>query len=272
VKKVVVFLYFLLIFTTVRSEVPDDYRYVKAWHISERFAVPDSIHVDTVPLNFQDANPIDRFSIANSYNGNLGSPIQSKLYFDRPANNDFIFLNAYSPYLMNVQNATFYNTKTPYSNLNYTSGGSTFRKEDHIKFLFTGNVNKFFNIGTTFDYIYARGEYLNQSARRFSASLFGSYNGKHYNATGIVSTNSLNNYENGGLKDSSAINPSGQATQDIDVKITGYSGFKMKQLYFNQQYSIGIERPFRINEDSVRMDYVPVTRFAHTLKLEKEIL
>jgi len=262
------FLFFLLIITTVRSQVPDDYRYVKTWHISDRFAVPDSVHVDTVHINFQDANPIDRFSIANSYNGNLGSPIQSKLYFDRPANNDFIFANDYYPYIMNVHNATFYNTKTPYTNLNYTTGGTTFREEDHIKFLYTGNINKRFNIGSTLDYIYARGEYSNQAVKMFSGALFGSYNGKHYNATGIISTNSLNNFESGGLSDSTGINPLGVATSDLETKISGYSGYKMTQVYYNQQYTIGIERPFRISEDSVRMDYVPVTRFAHTFKFD----
>jgi len=268
VKKLVSFLFFLLIFTTVQASVPADYRYVKSWHISDRFAVADSIPVDTIPINYQNANPIDRFSIANSFNGNLGSPIQSKLYFDRPANSDFIFSNAYFPYIKNVQSATFYNTKTAYSNLNYTTGGTTYRAEDHIKFLFTGNVNKRFNIGTTLDYIYARGEYADQAAKRFSGSLFGTYNGKHYSATALVSTNNLANFENGGLLSSGSINPLGLKTKDISTNIVGYSGYKMSQVYYNQQYSIGFERPVRVDEDSVRMEYVPVTRFAHTLKFD----
>ena len=265
-KKIISFLFFLLIYTTVRSEIPSGYRFVKTWHITDRFAVVDSFQVDTANLNYQNANPIDRFSIANSYNGNLGSPIQSKLYFDRPANNDFIFSNAYFPYIMNVQSATFYNTKTAYSNLNYTTGGTNYRDEDHFKFLFTGNANKRLNIGTTLDYIYARGEYANQAAKRFAGSLFGNYNGKHYSATALLSTNNLDNYENGGLKNTTGINPLGLATADIETNIVGYANYKMNQIFYNQQYSIGIERPIRINEDSVRMEYVPVTRFAHTFK------
>jgi len=268
VKKLVSFLFFLLIFTTVRAVLPTGYRYVKTWHISDRFAVPDSIPVDTIPLNFQDANPIDRFSISNSYNGNLGSPIQSKLYFDRPANNDFIFSNAYFPYIMNVQHATFYNTKTTYSNLNYTTGGSNYRDEDHVKFLFTANANKKLNIGTTLDYIYARGEYADQSVKRFAGSLFGNYNGKHYSATALISTNNLSNYENGGLLDSTAINPLNKAPNDLATNIVGYSNYKQNTVFYNHQYNIGIERPIRINEDSVRMEYVPVTRFAHTFRYE----
>ena len=270
VKKIVILVPFIFVIVSVLGQqVPPNYRFVKTWRITDQFATADSIAVDTLHLNYQISNPIDRFSIANSYNGNLGSPIQSKLYFDRPANNDFIFANAYYPYLMNVDHATFYNTKTPYSNLDYNTGGTTYRAEDHIKFLFTANANKKLNFGTTLDYVYATGEYGNQSVKRFAGSLFGSYQGKHYIATGLVATNNLSNYENGGISDSTDItSPKGKATKDIPTRITGFSNYKQTQLFYNQQYSVGIERAVRINEDSVRMDYVPVTRFGHTLKYD----
>ena len=267
-KKIVSCILFLFVIVAVSAQVPPNYRFVKTWHISDRLATADSIPVDTIHQNYQISNPIDRFSIANSFNGNLGSPIQSKLYFDRPEMTDFIFSNAYFPYLMNIKSATFYNTKTPYSNIDYNTGGTTFRDEDHIKFLFTANANKKLNFGTTLDYIYATGEYKNQSSKRFSGSLFGSYLGKHYSATGFLATNNLSNYENGGTKDSVLINPEGFATKDIQTRLLGYSNYKQNQFYYNHQYSVGFERAVRINEDSVRMDYVPVTRFAHTIKLD----
>lgn len=269
-KRLIFYFLFLAVLTTAVAQVPPNYRFLKTWKITDSFAVADSVPVDTVPLNYQISNPIDRFSIANSYNGNLGSPIQSKLYFDRPASTDFIFSNAYFPYVMNIQNATFYNTKTPFSNLDYNTGGSLHRDEDHIKFLFTANPKKILNFGTTLDYIYAPGEYTNQAVQRFSGSLFGSFQGKHYSATGLIATNNLSNYENGGITESSYItNPStaGGALL-IPTNITGYSNYKLFQIFYNHQYSIGIERPIRINDDSVRMEYVPVTRFAHTLKYD----
>ena len=260
---------FFLISVVLFAQTKEVNQYVKTWKMSERFLEVDSFHVDTIHLNYQIANPIDRFSIANSYNGNLGSPIQSKIYFDRPGKNDFIFSNSYYPYIMNVQHATFYNTKTPFSNINYTSGGTSYRDEDHVKFLFTANANKKLNFGTTIDYIYARGEYSNQSVNRFSGSLFGSYNGKHYTAYGILSTNNLSNYENGGLANvTNGINPEKIAFKDLSTNIEGYSNYKEKDIYFNHQYTIGIERAKRISKDSVRMEYVPVTRFAHVFTVE----
>ena len=250
------------------QQVPPNYRFVKTWHISDRFAVVDSVPVDTMHLNFQNANPIDKFSIANSFNGNLGSPIQSKLYFDRPENTDFMFSEAYYPYLMNVQHATFYNTKTPFSYLNYITGGSNNRAEDDIKFLYTGNISKKFNIGTTLDYMSAIGEYQNQATNRFSGSLFGTYDGKHYSAKVLLSTNEMKNQENGGITNLADIHSTLLTTAIIPTNFLGQSNFSQSQLYLNHQYSIGFERPVRINPDSVRMDYVPVTKFAHTFKYD----
>ncbi len=255
----------------ISAQVPPDYRFLKTWKITDKFATVDSIRVDSVPLNYQNSNSIDRYSISNSFNGNLGSPIQSKLYFDRPNNNpDFIFADAYYPYLMNVEHATFYNTKTPYSNLDYNTGGSLHRDEDHIKFLFTANPKKNFNFGTTLDYIYSPGEYTNQAVQRFSGSIFGSYQGKYYSATALLATNDLSNYENGGISKSTDITApiSGVLAVDIPVNITGYSNLKQTQFFYNQQYSIGFERKIKVSADSVRLEFVPVTRFAHTLKID----
>jgi len=270
VKKNLVLILLVAVATAVHAQVPPNYRFVKTWRITDRFASVDSIPVDTVPLNYINSNPIDRYSISNSFNGNLGSPIQSKIYADRRENSDFIFANAYYPYLMNVDHATFYNTKTPYSNLDYNTGGSLHRDEDRIKFLFTANMKKNFNIGTTLDYIYAPGEYSNQAVQRFAGSLFGSFQGKYYSATAIFSTNDLSSYENGGIVKSTDITSpiTGALPIDIPVNIKGYANFKQTQLFYNHQYSIGFERKIKVSEDSVRTEYVPVTRFAHTLKYD----
>ena len=242
---------------------------VKTWRISNPFAVADTIVTDTLHLNFQDDNPIDRFSIANSFNGNLGSPIQSKIYFDRPLGSDFMFSDAYFPYITQLENTTFYNTKTPFSDITYHSGGSSFRKEEHVKFLFTANAGKKLNFGTTFDFFNAWGEYKDQSAKRFAASLFGSFDGRRYKATGALFFNNLHNHENGGIEDISDITNSTQLqTKDIPTQLAGYSAYNHMGFFYNHQYCLGFERLVQVNKDSVYMDYVPVTRFSHTLKLD----
>lgn len=274
VKKLfVTILSMLLFFSSLRSEVPDNYRYVKTWRIADKFASVDSIPVDTAHLNFQDINSIDRFSISNSFNGNLGSPIQSKIYFDRPESNDFLFSNAYYPYIYQIETFTFYNTKTPFSQLKYLTGGSNYRKEEQIAFLFTANANKKLNFGTTLDYIYAHGEYQKQSVKRFAGTLFGSYNGKRYSATGLIATNNLSNLENGGITESIYLTnpPYGYTTAanfPINISVDAQSTYKHTQFFYNHQYSLGFERSVRGSKDSALMEFIPVTRFAHTIRVD----
>lgn len=254
----------------MRSQVPDDYRYVKNWKLTDRLGSVDSVKVDTAHLNFQDDNFIDKYSIANAVTGEIGTPINSKIYFARPQNADFIFSDAYYPYIQKIESTTFYNTKTPFSSLKYLTGGSQYNEEELFSFLFTANANKKLNFGVNIDYLYARGEYEDQSAKRIAAELFGSYNGKHYTAYGAITVNDLSNYENGGITDASYITDPrlNSDTKNIPTNISGYSNYKQKQLFYNQQYSIGIERPVKVGKDSIGKEYVPVTRFIHTLQID----
>ncbi len=270
-KKILLLISIIFInFHFVQSQIPQKNMYVKTWRIIDKFANVDSIRVDTFHLNFQDANPIERYSISNSYNGNLGSPIQSKIYFERPDSKSFIFSNPYYPYIDQIETTTFYNTKTPFSSLKYLSGGSQYNKEEQFKFLFTANVNKKLNFGTTLDYIYARGEYANQAAKRFAGSFFGAYDGKHYSSTGLIALNNHNNYESGGITDEVYITnpPPGISSTNIPTNINAYSGLKSIQLFYNQQYTLGFERIIKGSKDTTIKEYIPVTRFKHTLQYD----
>lgn len=242
--------------------------FIRNWKLTGMQASVDSVPVDTAHLNFQLHNHIDRFSISNAFRGNMGSPIQSKLYFDRPRTQEFIFADAYFPYLHQLESATFYNTKTPFSSLYYITGGTNYYEDEQFRFLFTANANRKFNMGVMLDYLFARGEYQNLASKRFGGQVFGSYTGRNYSAHGVLSTNNHSNFENGGIQDTSYINGTiDYPAQNIPVNIRGFSNLKLNQLFYNHSYSLGIERPVRINADSVRMDYVPVTIFAHTLKI-----
>lgn len=247
-------------------------KYVKTWQVSDKFGTVDSIAVDTAHINFQQTHAVERFSIANAYNGNLGSPLQSKIYFDRPGLNDFIFANAYAPYVRNIENNVFYNSKTPFSYLRYLTGGTNYREEDQIGFLFSANANKKLNFGTTLDYIYARGEYNNQAVKRFEGSLFGSYDGERYSAKGLIAYNNLSNFENGGIQDPVYIlNPPfgyNTATIPVNLGVGVQNTFKHLQFFYNHQYSLGFERVAKVNGDSVGKEFVPVTKFTHTIQLD----
>ena len=65
---------------TDEKNIPSD---IRAWRIDERLGIADSCELDTAIVSYQDNQPVNNYSIAHSWNGNLGSPVQSKIYFDR---------------------------------------------------------------------------------------------------------------------------------------------------------------------------------------------
>lgn len=259
----------LSVFQVIIAEKPSKDFIFQNWRLTDRFGSVDSIAPDTMHLNFQLFNHIDQHSIANSYRANLGSPIQSKVFYDRPLTSEFIFADAYYPYMSTIESARFYRTNKPFSSLYHLSGGSRFFKDEQIRFLFTFNPNRKLNVGLTLDYLYGRGEYPNLAAKRFAGSFFATYDGERYRSTAHLSTNNHSNFENGGIADTTYINgPITYPTDNIPVNIRGFSNFIHNQLFYNHHYSLGIMRPFRINEDSVRLDFVPVTVFSHTLQVD----
>ena len=146
--KKIFLLFGLFLFTgSIIAQSPDKKKpvkdkFVKSWHIDEQFAIADTVPIDTARLNFQENNIIERFSTDNSYNANYGSPIQSKIYMRRPQGTDFMFEDAYKPYLLDLSSALFYDANFPYTNLTYLTGGPVIGKEEQVKFLYTGSPSK----------------------------------------------------------------------------------------------------------------------------------
>ena len=85
--------------STVAKQLPIG---VRSWRIDEHLGRGDSCAVDTLVTSFQDNTPVYNYSIANSWTGNLGSPVQSKLFFDRTQKTRFLFSNPYDVYAINV--------------------------------------------------------------------------------------------------------------------------------------------------------------------------
>lgn len=84
----------------------------KGVNVDGRYGQPDTVEIDTVVINYQDNNPVNNFSIANSWNGNLGSPLESKIFFDRRYDTyENMFARAYAPYTILPEDVRFYNTK-----------------------------------------------------------------------------------------------------------------------------------------------------------------
>lgn len=251
---------------------------IKTWHLADDYSVADTLQADTSYINLPMRELPRTYSIANSYNGNFVSPIESKIYFDRKPKLNFLFAQSYIPYLITSRDVQFYNTTTPYSRVEYKRGFTTYREEHDIDFFFTGNIGRRLNLGVGLNYLTGVGHYESQAGKRFNGQIFGSYNGNHYSIQAGVVFNTLTNQENGGL-DTLAELGGALSSYDLPYRMSGQSALKHISGFFNHYYSLTVERERRVPlpeprggwigdepRDTVIIDYIPVTTFKHTFE------
>lgn len=252
---------------------------IRTWQLDTWTGVADTLAgIDSSYINYPMRDRLNDYSISNVTNSNLISPSQSRIYFARQKNIDFIFADAYTPYIITPQQVKYYHTTTPYSTIAYKKGFVTNLDQNEINFSFTGNVSRRTNLGMTIDYLNSYGRFANQEGKTVFGSVFGSYNGDHYSLQSSFTWNTLSNFENGGLKNPSdlqgALKP-----EDMPVKMQGMSGLRYLSGYLNHYYSICVERERKVNyrerdeegkwvkKDSIKIEYVPVTTFRHIFEV-----
>lgn len=252
-------------------------RDIKTWVVDDIYGVADTLVIDTLVTSYQDNHPINNYSIANSWNGNLGSPIESKVYFDRKVGSrEDMFERAYAPYLIKPSDVRYYDTKQPFSQMVYRSAFPLQNEEDYFKILLTLNANKYVNVGGLCNLIYGRGQYQNQSSNMLNGGFWTTYTGKQYEIVSSVMFNSFKNLENGGIVDNDYIlNPqySIQA-RNIPVNISNaQSAYRNFNYFFNHRYKYGkdVERYIKndsLGIDSTYIEFVPIITFTHTFHAE----
>ena len=250
------------------------------WNVDERLGTRSPAPVDTIYHLFQNSNLTDGYNGEYNYLGNLGSPRESRIFFNRPSHTQFMFTDPYSAFIIPPEKIMFTNTKSPFTNLTYHKAGSKWDGEDRFKAYFSVNVNKKLGIGFSFDYLYGRGLYASQSTAFFNSSFFGSYVSDHYDLHAIFSFNRLKMAENGGITDDRYItNPldmeanSKKTPQPSDI-LTNLSNTwnENKGFYFflTHHYNLGFERDKDMEaKKKDEKEFIPVTSFIHTLRVDK---
>ena len=251
-------------------------REIKTWTVDDIYGIADTVVIDSLITSYQDNQPINNYSIANSWNGNLGSPLESKIYFDRKVSSrEDMFERAYAPYLIKPSDVRYYDTKQPFSQMVYRSAFPLQNEEDYFKIMLTLNANKHLNVGGLCNLIYGRGQYQYQSSNMLNGGFWTTYTGKQYEVVSSVMFNSFKNRENGGISDNNYIlNPqySIQAS-NIPVNFSNVqSAYRNFNYFFNHRYKLGreMERKAKsvLGVDSTYTEYVTIMTLTHTFHAE----
>ena len=277
-KKIGVIVCVLTIFAGTLGAKPKAVKTViRSWQLSAPAYHADTVPIDTSYLNLPMRDPLNDYSISNVWNGSLISPVESRIYFSRIDKIDDIFATAYQPFVITPGDVRFFNTTVPYSSIAYKKGFTTYHEENELDFLFAGNINKRLNLGLQAAYHNAAGHYLNQENKLFNGAVFGSYNGNHYSLQAAFMFATMSNFENGGIQNLEDLTGTLEP-EDIPVRLHGMNGYRYLSGFLNHYYSLTVEREHhdslevvnnfgeKEKKDSVWIEYVPVTTFAHTFE------
>jgi hypothetical protein len=246
----------------------DTSRNINYWNITPLTGIIIPINPDTTLTDYSAKTNPDGANTAVAHLGNLGLPMESRLFFLRPDRSEFMFFDNFRTYTKRPGNFPFTNTKSPLTNVKYHSAGSRDTKEERLQILLTTNFGKHLNIGFDLDYLYARGYYISQSAKHTEWTFFGNYISDRHQLHILANPASYTNAENGGIQDvrwisnPDEVNNRNQSTQNIPTSFTNtWNYLKGGQYYLNYRYNIGFTR----ETDSI---FVPVSSIIYTLDAE----
>ena len=234
--------------STEKEDVPTGFY---MWNIDERFGDIHPTTPDTLLHGFQNSNFTEGSTFRYNTLGNLGSPRQSRIFYDRwekGGGNQFIFERPYDFFIQQPGNLVFTNTKSPITNITYQKCGNKTNGEDRINAIFAVNAGKKLGMGFRLDYLYGRGYYPSQSTSQFGGTVFASYLDERYKMHLAYSANHLKTAENGGLESDLYITdpqsfPEKYGTADMPTRLSKtWNRLNVNYLYFTQRYDVGFLR------------------------------
>ena len=213
---------------------------IQLWKLDGYGAFRDSIRLDTLLDNYHLYNPVYKDAITVSYVGNYGTPYLNHNFFKRNSDIDFFFLRTRGAYLLTPERVEYYNTRTPYTLLDFSQSEHRTRKnETRFNVLHTQNISPYWNFTFRYDQARSVGQYKNQDAKNNFVTLYSSYNKDKLRIHGGFITNSIQNKENGGLDGDDQIF-SGDDTDLLNVNLTStQSIFSNFYVFANGEYRIG---------------------------------
>lgn len=269
--------------TKVDVNVPKE---IHQWKIDEDMGIPVYIDADTAQHMFQNWHLTEGIRGEYNFLGSMGTPRQSRIFFDRPTNTSYSFLQPYDYFYTSPARFIFTDTKSPYTNLSYHSSGDKVDGDDRFRAYFTTNAGKKFGIGFLFDYLYARGRYDNQASALMNFTLFSFYRSDKYNYHLIASRYHMKQAENGGITDDRYItrpeetdgSNSNFGTSDIPVKLDkAWNRNEVYDVYFSHNYNMGFYRDEVVMDsngvatDMQKRKFVNVSKITHTLRLTRDM-
>lgn len=213
--------------------------------------------------------------------GNNGSASRNIIFTPRMQAGFDAGFHAFDPYGFNHDNARFYTTTRPYSELGYLIGG---KQEQMINIMHTQNRGEKFNFSFNYRKINSPGFFSNQGTNHDSYSVTAHYNSqnKRYHVLMSYYLNKLNGGENGGviLNDSIRLDDPDysqrrliptvlggrdtRASSFFNTNVPVKNAFQEASILLRHQYDWGKGDTVHVNDTTQYYKFDPVFRVEHT--------
>ncbi len=179
----------------------DTTRKINTWMLKHNYTRFEEVLLDTNTHQLErDYNPIHKEGFSYESTGILAHAVNHVDFMLRPDPSTFLFGRAWDPYLKTPERTIFFNTKTPFTALSYSTNLFINKApEENIAVLHTQNASPYTNFGIDFNILAGKPFYTNQETRATRVGLFGSHAKNRYSIFGTFYYNNFNASENGGI-------------------------------------------------------------------------
>jgi hypothetical protein len=216
------------------------------WHVSRQMNDVEILPIDTTLTSWRIDYPYQIEGVGDMTLGGLGQSTLPFNYFDREQSTDFSFAQSYNAYTYRMENAPFYNSKTPFLNFTYLESGQKRYKEEHFEITMAHNVSPSTSFNVNYKARGTKGLYDRQRTSNHNLSLAFAHTGKRYSVHAAYLRNRITQRENGGVVGIWAVadtiyeHPSGVPMKLAEAEAE--NSYRNNSLFVKQAYAIPLQR------------------------------
>ena len=194
----------------------------------------------TANYHFYDL-PFMHNDVGASWLGMPGSAVQPYNWFERNKETSASFFQALETWSYTADNLTQFNTKTPYTELEYAGNllSNTTVAADAFRVLTTQNITPALNVSAEMKRYGGAGILKNEKTDNRNYFVSANYLGKKYLAHGGFIYNHGSRLESGGMRDNTWVRDTTVDVREIDVRLAAASNrFSKRTFFYDQSYRI----------------------------------
>lgn len=185
--------------------------------------------------------PFMRDDAGATWLGMPGSAVQQYNFFRRDKERSTSFYQAQESWTYNADNFTFFNTKMPYTELEYSGNlfSSKTLSADNFRVFTTQNILPSLNIALEMKRYGGAGTLKNEQTDNRTYFVSGNYLGKKYNAHAGFIFNKISRQESGGMVDNLWIRDTTVDVREINVNLAAATNsYRKMTVFLDQSYRI----------------------------------